>query len=180
MSKNQFVEGIEGKVVTSKQNQADDEGKKRGQEDGYMQRRVDEVQVCQQLEPGRGRGIGGVGICNALQVELNGSANGATQQSKNGDVGTRAGEGNGQGRGEEDGGAQGHRYFCPHQCLAEAEHGGQEADKRERDSTSTHNQDDDGSEIEGCWQGLPTLPGEDPEDGELGGGEEEAEENEAM
>jgi hypothetical protein len=95
-------------------------------------------------------------------------------------VGARAGEGNGHGRGEEDGGAQGNGHVGPHQRLSKTEKSGEEADDRERDSTSTDNQEDDSGEIEGSWQGLRPVPWDDPEDGELNSGEEETEKDEAV
>ena len=177
---NQFVSGIEREAVAAKPHQADDEREQRGEDYGEVEDWIARIQVGQQLEPGHICRVGCVGEDDALQVELGAGCDGGTQESESCHVGTGTVEGHRQRRSEQDGRSRRGRDVGPHQRLTQAEQDSENADQGEWNPAAPHHKKDDRRQIESCWEGLSTIPGEDPEHGELHRGKKQAKQNQAI
>ena len=176
----QFVGGTEREAVAANPHQADDEWEQRGEDDGQVEDRIARVQVGQQLEAGHIWRVGGLGEDDALQVELCARCGGGTQESESCHMRTGTVEGHRHCRGEQDGGSRRNRDVGPHQRLTQAEQDSEDADQGEWDSTKAHNKKNDCREIESRREGFGTIPGEDPEHGELHRSEKKAKQNQAI
>ena len=177
---NEFVGGTEREAVAAKPYQADDERKQRGENYGQMEDWMARVQVGQPLEAGHIWRVGCVGEDDALQVELCARRGGGTQESESCHMRTGTVEGHRHRRGEQDGGSRRGRDVGPHQRLTQAEQDGENADQSERNPAAPHHKKDDRCQIESCREGLRTIPGEDPENGELHRGKKKAKQNQAI